>query len=148
MGEDSTQIHFPALSYDQEWLGAIESLDGLSRPSRLAVKKGFYKQLVLVDSSLREFRIVSFKKIRTLFRFSFRGFLELIDRNPRWLVEITLGPPSGVSLDEVKRLISTSFAKRKDFWEEMADFEEFRGKIATASSMAEIFAIFRQFNQL
>jgi hypothetical protein len=46
------------------------------------VKKGFYKQLVLVDSSLREFRIVSFKKIRTLFSFSFRGFLELIDRNP------------------------------------------------------------------
>jgi len=141
---NSELIRFPALSFDQGWLGVIESMDGLSRPSRLGVKKGFYSRVVLVDSNGNRFQVVDAKKVRTLFSFSFRAFLGLIGGNPIWQMELKLGPPAKASLDEVKQLISDRFKSNEEYWDEMSQFEEFRDRIAAANSLDEVFIALKE----
>jgi hypothetical protein len=124
--------------------------DDFRQCSRLAFKKGFHQNLLLVDSDGSRFRVVEVKKIRTVFDFTFRDFLELISANPRWELEVTFGPdtPSRLSVQELKELLSDCFKNNGDFWEEMIDFEEFRDKIAAADSIRQILATFKEFHQL
>jgi hypothetical protein len=143
---DGASITFPALSFNQGWLSVLDSTDSLRYASRLAVKRGDYRNTLLVDSNLNSFQIASIKKIRTLFGFRFGRLLAMLGGNPRWEVELTFGPPSRLSLDEAKRLISNCFAQHEDFWEEMCDFEEFRDSIAKADSLQQVFTIFREFH--
>jgi hypothetical protein len=107
--------------------------------------------LLLVDASSKRFQIVGAKKIRTLIDFSFGWFfLGLLFGNPRWQVELIFapGPPLQISIDEVKNLIFDSFTKEEDYWGEMIAFEEFRDRVATATSLEQILALFKKhFNQ-
>ena len=85
------------------------------------------------------------KKIRTVFDFTFRDFLELISANPKWELEVMFGPdtPSRSSVQELKELLFDCFKNNGDDWEEMIDFEEFRDKIAAADSIRQILATFQ-----
>jgi hypothetical protein len=145
-GSDSGQIKFPALTFNQGWVGAIESIEDISRPSRLGVKRGFYRQLTLVDSNLGRFKVVAAKKVGTRFDANFRMFLRLLGGNPVRQMQLTLGVASELSLNDVKDLILDCFKKQEEYWEEMSDFEEFRDEIVAAMSMDQIFSAFREFN--
>ena len=74
--------------------------------------------------------------------------MELLSRNRRWQVELIFSPkgPESISLGDVKRLITDCFEKEQEMWGEMIDFEEFRDKIISASSLEQIFATFREFH--
>ena len=149
--QDLRSIQFPALAFSQGFVYALTSLDRITRCSKLTVKKGLYKNLLLVDASSKRFQIVGAKKIRTLIDFSFGWFfLGLLFGNPRWQVELIFapGPPLQISIDEVKNLIFDSFTKEEDYWGEMIAFEEFRDRVATATSLEQILALFKKhFNQ-
>lgn len=140
-------VRLPALVFSQGLILLINSLDEIKTCTKLGFKKGFYKNLVLVDSDGNKFRVVDARKLRTLrFRLRFRDFLELLGANPRWEVELTFAPRSAqISLNDIKELVFKSFAKEKDYWTEMSDFEEFRDRISSASSLAEIFHLFNDF---
>jgi len=142
------QISFPALTFNEGWLGAVESLDRLTRPSRLGVKRGFYEGLVVVDSNLHRFKVVKAEKVRTAFDLSFRTLLRLIGGNLIWQMEVTFGTPSRIPLEEVQRLISDCFQKNGDYWDEMSDFEEFRYQVMAAKSLEQVFSAFREFHLL
>jgi hypothetical protein len=141
-------IRFPALSFGDGLVDVIDSLGVLSHCNKLGFKRGYYKHLTLVDSASNQFRVVGARKIRTLpFNFTFRDFFELLAGNPRWEVELIFGPFSRITLDEAKNLILGSFKREKDYWEEMTDFEEFRGRIESAASLEQIFGAFKDFNK-
>ena len=72
-------VRLPALVFSQGLILLINSLDEIKTCTKLGFKKGFYKNLVLVDSDGNKFRVVDARKLRTLrFRLRFRDFLELL----------------------------------------------------------------------
>jgi hypothetical protein len=144
---DSVCVRFPALTFNGGSLGVVESMDQLTRPSRLGVKGGFYKRLVVVDSNLQRLHVVRAEKVGTHFDANFRTVLRLIGGNLVWQMKITFGSPSSISLEGVKRLISDCFQRNEEYWDEMSDFEIFRNKIAAADSLERVFAVFREFDQ-
>lgn len=146
-GELESSIRFPALWASQGLVSVIQSIDEVNVCTKAAFKSGIYKRLVLIDSELRKFKVASARKARILFKLSVFDLLGMLEGNPRWRVDLVFRPnPEPVSLDEVKKIIFSSFEKEKDRWDEMMDFEEFQHKIASAASMDEVFATFREFN--
>ena len=144
----AAKISFPALTFSHDSMGAIQSADSLTEASRLAVREGYFRHLLLVDSDLNSFRVVSLKKVRTLFSWRFGMILELVSGNPRWQVELTFGSPTRITLQEVKHPVSTDFHRNEEFWEEMGDFEKFQDRVLSADSMAQMFGTFRDFHIL
>jgi len=141
---DAGAIRFPALWSNQGLVYMIDTLDTMSQCTRAGFKSGGYRAAFLIDSDYHKFEVVDARKLRTLFSFSMFDLLGLLEGNPRWQVELVLGPPKKSSLAEAKQLISNSFKKEKDSWEEMMDFEEFRDRVVDATSMEEIFTAFRE----
>jgi hypothetical protein len=76
-------------------MGMVESMDRLTRPSRLGVKEGLHQNLALVDLHGNRLQIVGAKKVRTIFSFRFGALLALIGGNPIWQMDLTLN-----SMDE------------------------------------------------
>ncbi len=149
-GTSGQSIRFPALSFSQGLVTVIQSLDELNECRKLGFQKGYYKDLTLVDSDGNQFNVVGARKIKTLpFKFTLRDFLELLGANPRWQIELRFGSDfGGISLEETKKLILDSFRKEKHFWEEMSDFEDFRGRIQSAPTLEQIFGAFQEFNMM
>ena len=146
----SASIAFPALTFNQGFVEVARSTEEFRQGSRLGIRSGAYKQLLLVDARGDAFRVADVRKIRTLApRFKFIDFLEFAFGNPRWEVRFIFAPadPACRSLEEVKLLFKHSFKKQKDFWRETGDFAEFKLKIMKAESMERIFAVFKEFNQ-
>src|SRR6266705_1524296 len=85
-------VRFPVLTFSMGWVGTAKSVGDFRQCSRLAFRKGFHRQLRLVDSVGSSFRVVEVKKIRTIVSFTFRDFLELISGNPRWEIDVRFGP--------------------------------------------------------
>lgn len=142
----SSQIKFPAVRFDD---GFVTVLTGsVTRASRLGLKKGSYKKAVIVDASGARFQIVGMGKKRTLLSWRFGQILELVSGNPSYEVEWTFGPPSRISLEDVKELFLKSFNKERDYWDEMIDFDEFRAKIVATSSFDQLFAVLREFHMM
>ena len=141
-------MSFPALTFSSGILGTIQSLEGISRCTALGFKKGFYEDLILVDSASNKFHVIGAKKISNLpLRFKVGDLLGLLAGNRRWLVEPIFDSSTvRLSIEDVKQLIRRCFADEDDYWEEMGDFEVFRDKIWAATSIGEIFAIFREFH--
>jgi len=142
-------IHFPALRVGQNLVQSIDSLDRINEWSNLALKKGFYKGLSLIDSVGHEFQIIGARKIRMLSpKPAFGSILGYLTGNPHFQVELIFapGPPVRLSLEQVKQIIFDSFRKEKYSWEAMIDFDEFRGKVSAATSTKEILAIFQDFH--
>ena len=79
---------------------------------------------------------------------NFGNILGFIEGNPRYEVELIFapGPPNTISLDDIRKLIFDSFRKEKHLWEAMVDFEAFRNKIAGATSLEQIFSIFKEYH--
>jgi hypothetical protein len=124
----------------------VGSLDNVSQ----CTKAGFsyYKGAILIDSDYQKFEVVDARKLRTIVGLNLDRLFDLLVGNPRWQVELLFGStPTTSSLDEVKRLIFASFKKDKYVWEEMTDFEEFRERVAGATSMEAIFGAFQEFHQ-
>ena len=141
-------IRYPAFSFSGGLLYCVTSPDSLTVCSKLGYKSRFYKKLFLVDSAGNRFNVIAAERVRRLVQFTFRGFLELIDGNPRWQVRLIYGRPLPISLADVKALIATCFRKEQDSWEEMSDFDEFRDKVAQATSLEMVFATFKEFNKI
>jgi hypothetical protein len=142
-------IRFPALSFSHGLINVIHSLDALSQTNKLGLKRGYHKDLILVDSAGDQFQVMGARRIRTLpFRLTFGDFLEFLGANPRLQVELIFRPGSSrITVDELKNLILGSFKREKYYWEEMTDFEEFRRSIESADSVQEIFDAFSEFNK-
>jgi hypothetical protein len=142
-------IRFPALSFSHGMINVIHSLDELSQCNKLGFKRGYYKDLTLVDSAGDQFHVVGARKIRTLpFKLTFSDFLAFLGANPRWEVELIFRPGSSrMPMDELKKLIFRSFKREKDYWEEMTDFEEFQVRIESATSVEQTFEAFKEFNK-
>ena len=141
-------IRFPVLSFSRDGLVlALDSLEPISRCTKLGFKNGFYNGLILVDSDRFRHRVAHARRVRTLPPTRLRDVLDLLTGNTRWQVEFIFDPGSTlVSLEEVKSLFSSSFKENAMEWEEMTDFERFRDQTMHASSMEEIFAAFRAAN--
>ncbi len=121
--------------------------ENLVQCTKRAYEAGFYNGMVLVDSDSNMFQVVRAKKARTLVNFSLGDLLRILERNPRWQVTLSFASdPVKISLEETKSRIFESFSDEKDRWEEMVDFEQFRNRIAIASSLKQIFDTFRDFH--
>ncbi len=145
--QSSTSIRFPALSFSQGWLSTVDSMERMTRSSRSGFKKGLHKSLVLVDSSGNQFQVVSAEKVRT-FVDGFGSLLGLLTGNPSVTVKLTFASTGHISLEDLKKLISESFEKQEDYWEEMTSFEQFRDKVGAATSLEQVFAAFKEFHLL
>jgi|SRR5215813_2376513 len=143
-------IRFPVLSFGRDGeIYALDSLDPITRCTRLGFNNDFYRGLLLVDSDRLRHRVLDARRVRTLPPKRFGDLLGFLTGNPHWQVDFVFEPgPSAISLEDVKRLIASSFKKDAEQWEEMTDFEDFRDETMRASSMSEIFAVFTRFSQM
>jgi hypothetical protein len=51
-------MKFPALWFSQNLVHVVDSLSGVTECTKLGFKSGFYKDLLLVDSSSKKFQVV------------------------------------------------------------------------------------------
>jgi hypothetical protein len=145
IGSATPALHLPALGFSQGMVLLIRSPSVMRECTRLGFKRGFYKDLAIVDSERKRFQVVGAHKIRTLAR-NLREILELLSGNPHWQVELVFSPDSStVALEKVKELIFDSFQREKDFWDEKTGFEDFRDRIKAANSMEQIIQTFENY---
>jgi hypothetical protein len=142
-------LAFPVLSFSQNLVRRRESMSEITHCTRIALRKGFYEGLLLVDEQGRRFNVTGARKLRTLPpRLTFGNILDFIGGNPRYEIELMFapGPPTTISLEDARKLIFDSFRNEKYLWEAMVDFEEFRDKITRATSLQQVFSIFKEYH--
>lgn len=140
----SDEIKFPAIWFENGF--AIVLKGSTKRANRLGLKKGSYKNAVIVDANGTKFRLLEMRKRRLLFGWRFGQILELVTGNPAFEVEMTFSAVSNISVDDVKDLLFKAFRKQQEYWEEMIDFDEFKAQIASSDSFEKLFAVLRKFN--
>ena len=141
LSHDVASIVFPALTFNQGWVEVAQSTEEFRRGSRLGIKSGAFKKLLLVDSRGNAFRVEDVRKIRTLLpRFRVGDFLEYAFGNPRWEVKFIFvpGDPPHISLEQLKLLLRDSFKKQRGFWAEMLDFDGLQSLITQHSANLRI----------
>ena len=142
-----TMLAFPVLTFSQNLVNRRESISELTRGTKRGLKNGYYDALFLVDEQGRRFNVTGARRLRILPPTNFGDILGFIEGNPRYEVELMFapGPPTTISLDDTRKLIFDSFQKEKNLWEAMVDFEEFQNKIAAATSLQQVFFIFKEY---
>src|ERR1051326_1497875 len=140
----SDQIKFPAIWFENGF--AIVLKGSTKHANRLGLKKGSYKNAVIVDANGTKFRLLKMRRKRLLFSWRFGQILELLTGNPAFEVEMTFSAVSNMWIDDVKDLLFKAFRKQQECWEEMIDFDEFKAKITSCDSFEKLFAVLKEFN--
>lgn len=139
-------VTFPVLTFSQNLVMREEAMSQLTRCTRVALKKGFYDGLVLIDCQGQKFDVIGARKIRLLPpKPEFGHILDYVTGNFRYEVELLFAPgsPVQVSLEDVKKMIFTSFRKARYSWEANIDFNHFHRRVYRAVSLDELFAVFK-----
>jgi hypothetical protein len=138
------QIRSPVLEFSQGEVFTQRLTGSIRQCTRLGYKKGYYNNLVIVDSDGRRFTVLGARVLRTIPpTWSLGGTLNHL-LGPRLEVEMNFAPepPTVLTLDEVKSMIFDCIERNSDFWDEMSDdFDEFRNRLARARSLQQVFTI-------
>ncbi len=135
-------LSFPVLclSQDSSITVAAEAEELRSCNALALWARGYYRDLVVFDSTGLRFRVVqadSEREYSALGRF----FARLINRKLR--VKLLLESDGRVRLEEVKREVSEWLDRAPDFWEESDELDHWRKRISKCHRMEELMALFR-----
>jgi len=130
-----SNLNYPLICFAQDDVFIQNSESDLTSCNKLAIKKGFYKDQLLVDSSGIGLEIANAKKLHGIgFLWGYNIFLE-----QRVRVElIPDGDPFKLSLDEVRAKVLKVFRDNRSFWASGGNFEEIEQAILNAKTIPEI----------
>jgi len=118
--EDRTeQLVFPALAFSKGHMSFIDSLQRLTTCSAVAMKKGFYRGLFLIDSAGRSWLVKEARRAGTIG--PFWGFS--LFRTQKLKVILALGEAELLALEEAKAKVLSSLARDRAFWEAGGDYD-------------------------
>lgn len=132
--ENKYDIVFPAIGISQwsEVFGIRNERD-IVLCTRRGVRKGYYKNLVILDSQCRSFTV----RNATIIGYApLRYSLSVFDIGVK--VELEMTKPEILSLDKYKELILSEMKKQRDFWESGGSLEIFSNPIRKATTAGEI----------
>ena len=127
-------IKFPVLRFSQNLVGVERTEDDLTTCTKVALKKGFFDEMLVVEESGKSYKVKGAKKLHGVGPFGgYNIFL-----NQMIKVELLFeGNPFQINVDEVKRRVLLSFKKRHG-WSTRGDFEELRERVKNAKGILEI----------
>ena len=127
-------IKFPVLRFSQNLVGVQRAEDDLTTCTKVALKKGFFNEMLVLEESGKAYKVKGAKKLHGVGPFwGYNIFL-----NQMIKVELLFeGNPFQITVDEVKKRVLLSF-KRRHGWSTRGDFEELRERVKNAKSILEI----------
>lgn len=127
-------LRFPLLQFSQGLINVAKTEEPLTTCSAVALRNGWFKSQLLVDSNGRAVRIQGAKKLHIIWH----HWKSMIFLNPIMRVELTfVGEPFSMPINEVRKRVLSSFEKWHG-WSTRGDFEELQKSIESAQSISEI----------
>jgi hypothetical protein len=127
-------LKYPVLCFSRNLIRIKLTVDALTTCSKLALRNGYFENLLVIDSAGVGLRVRGAEKLYGVGLFwGYNIFLNQRIK-VRLLIEET---PLKISVDEVKRHVFHSF-KHRHGWSTRDDFDELRTSIEEACSIPEI----------
>jgi hypothetical protein len=131
------EVNFPALALSGPIAHVYFSWEQLTRCTSQALKNGWFKNLVLIDSSGRQFRLSNARKIGPAGPlWGFHPF----GRRVR-IVPLITAEASAVTLSQVKVQVSRTIAADRAFWSSGGALEALESDLASASSTGAVIGL-------
>lgn len=130
----ANDLVFPVLHIYRGSLSPARSLELLTTTTSVALRKGFFDGLTIVDSLGKEAVVQQAKKLHGVG--PFWGFNVFLNRTIR--VELSLQETGRIlGVEEVRALVLREFQVWHG-WESRGDFDELKASVENAQSVAEI----------
>ncbi|OHB59002.1 MAG: hypothetical protein A2Y12_19720 [Planctomycetes bacterium GWF2_42_9] len=135
---NASELKFPVIAItSQSSVEADKNVNNLTTTTSLALRKGFFKGLKIIDSQGKEFIVTDVKKIRRLSKLW--QILWLF--NPLIQVSIDLKETGRTyNVEEVRRLVLFDF-EDWDGWQSRDDFDQLKSAVENAKSVNEIISL-------
>ena len=131
---DMELLTFPLLCFSEELVYVVHSAERLTTCSRVAFRSGYFRDLLLVDTTGRAIRVTGATNPRILWRY----WRSVLFANPLLRVELVCASEAErCSVEDVRKRVLRSFS-RWHGWSSRGDFEELRARVRQASSIAEL----------
>lgn len=129
-------IAFPVLnfSYGEKHIEVVENSDNLETCSSVAMKKGYFEKLLIVDSKGKLFSVKDVKK--RSYAGPFWGFSLLYNRKLK--VKLDLAEPVQLTLDDFKDRVCNVIDSDANFWSANADPKDIKADIRKAKTFKEV----------
>ena len=129
-----SNLKFPVLEIYKGSPSPCGSIDYLVTTTSLALRKGYFSDLRIIDSQGKEFLVKRAKKIHRISRF----WEVIMFFNPRIQVNLDIEETGKtVTTEEVRRLVLNDFREWHG-WESRGDFDELKTSVENAHTIAEI----------
>jgi hypothetical protein len=139
MREDS--LAFPVIYFGRDGtMGVASTADQLQTCTRVALKKGYFRGLRIVDSMSREFAVADAKKVGTVGPFF--GLNIFLNQRIRVRLEF-VDTPRQATPEELKALVLRYF-KKWHGWESRGDLDSLQERVQEMRSVPEIIACLQQ----
>lgn len=133
----TSELVYPVLILYRDMLCAERSEESLTTTTSIALRKGFFDELKIIDSNGRQYVVTKASKLHGVGRFwGYNIFLN------RWIrVALNLRSSGEIlSVDEVRRLVLHNFQSWHG-WQTRDDFEELMAAVERASMITEIIGL-------
>jgi hypothetical protein len=133
--ENDKRPHYPVLCFSQGLVTVEPSEEDLTTCSRIALKHGYYSNMVIVDCTGRRFSVENATKLHGVGPFSgYNIFLNQTIRVALIFAESGIGQ---VTTDEVRDMVLKRMGPDSG-WASREDFAELKMKIRRAATVREI----------
>jgi hypothetical protein len=128
------EVQYPAVCFSQGTILAASSHDQLTTCSTLELRRGWYRDLLLVDSAGHGYNIAGARRTGYLGPFwGFRLFRRMLRVKPK-----VASGPFDVSLAALKERIIEMLDDDEAYWSEIAGLKEIKSKVRSAATHREI----------
>jgi hypothetical protein len=127
-------LEFPVLATSGPVIHVYRSAEELTNWDARTLVSEFARHLSLIDSTLSGYRVLGIRKVGIVQ--PFWGWRLLEPRRIR--VELKLGPPEQLKLDDVKQRLFQAFDHAPDFWESGGDLEDQKDEIRSMRNFEEM----------
>ena len=133
----TSELVYPVLVVYRDALCAEGTEESLTTTTSIALRKGFFDELKIIDSDGRQYVVTKARKLHGVG--PFWGYSIFLNRWIRVALDLC---SSGeiLSVDEVRRLVLHNFQNWHG-WQTRDDFEELMAAVERASTIAEIICL-------
>lgn len=119
------ELKFPVIGISGPAVDVFHGVDDLTSWSSTSLRRGYGRELYLVDAELRGFAVVEAEKVGGI------GPLWGIRLDRRRIrVRLELGPEERLRIEDVKRRIREAIEREPDHWEAAISWEDHRDRLA------------------
>lgn len=134
---EANSMQFPilAFSYERKHVGVVFSEDELIKPSTVALKKGYFNNLFIVDCKGTAYVVRSVRRVGS----SWTSLLLSLVNEGRHRVALEIDEVGEVSIAHTKSLVCAAIEMDSDFWSAMTgDYNDIKGQVRQAKTFDAI----------